>query len=145
MKKLAMLLCVAAIATGAISCESKAKKEAEEAAKQEMLIKEEAAKQEMLIKEEAAKQKAAEESRKESWRKEILEASYQKGVEIGMITGAMTYPEKEKDLKTSIMFFSNNLKNSDFGKQFPSDVPECIENFKKGFFDGFEEGRRSKL
>lgn len=134
MKKLAMLLCVAAIATGAISCESKAKKEAEEAAKQEM-----------LIKEEAAKQKAAEESRKESWRKEILEASYQKGVEIGMITGAMTYPEKEKDLKTSIMFFSNNLKNSDFGKQFPSDVPECIENFKKGFFDGFEEGRRSKL
>lgn len=39
MKKLAMLLCVAAIATGAISCESKAKKEAEEAAKQEMLIK----------------------------------------------------------------------------------------------------------
>lgn len=134
MKRLVMLLCVATIAAGAISCESKAKKEAEEAAKQEA-----------LMKEEAAKQKAAEESRKESWRKEILEESYQKGVEMGMINGAVTYPEKEKDLKRCTMFFSNNLKNSDFGKQFPSDVPECIENFKKGFLDGFEEGRKSML
>lgn len=134
MKKLAMLLCVATIATGAISCENKAKKEAEEAAKQEA-----------LMKEEAAKQKAAEESRKESWRKEVLEESYQNGVEMGMICGSVTYPEKEKDLKRKTMLFSNNLKNSDFGKQFPSDVPECIDNFKKGFLDGFEEGRRSML
>ena len=59
MKKMAMLLWVVTIAAGAISCENKAKKAAEEAAKQEMLIKqqEEAAKQEMLIKqqEEAAR------------------------------------------------------------------------------------------
>ena len=34
-------------------------------------------------------------------------------VEMGMINGAVTYPEKEKDLKRCTMFFSNNLKNSD--------------------------------
>lgn len=132
MKKLAMLLCVATIAVGAISCESKAKKEAEEAAKQEA-----------LMKEEAAKQEAAKKERKERWRKDILEESYQMGVERGMICGSVSYPEKEKDLKKETMFFSNELRNSDFGKQFPSDVPECIENFKKGFLDGFEEGRRT--
>lgn len=39
MNKMTMLLCVAAIATGVISCENKAKEEAEKAAKQELLIK----------------------------------------------------------------------------------------------------------
>ncbi len=65
MKKMAMLLCVVTIAAGAISCENKAKKAAEEAAKQEMLIKQQ---EEARLKQERIEQERIEQERIEQER-----------------------------------------------------------------------------
>lgn len=130
-----MLLCVATIAAGAISCESKAKKEAEEAAKQEALMKEEAAKQAEIARQEAKE--------KEDWRQKCIEQSYKEGYDWGYASAQGWHGDKLHkkigSLDYGVTGFNKRLRDSEFGEEYPSDIPLCIEKYKKGYDDGFEE------
>ena len=102
MKKMAMLLCVATIATGAISCENKAKKEAKEVAKQRMLIKQQLKK----AVEEADKQEEAARLKNARIEQERIEQERAKNLII-------TPPKSVSDLRDRIIGTRWKVEHSD--------------------------------
>lgn len=121
-----MLLCVATIAAGAISCENKEKKESVENANQEVLMRQEAVKQQ------------------EADIKQFINLGYENGYETGFMSGKNKWKyDKEKeydsDLSSHKVYY---LRKSEFLKAHPSCESEYISKYKEGWEDGWREGRK---
>ena len=133
LKMMVMLLSVATITTVFVGCDSKAKKEAEEAAKQEA-----------LMKEEAAKQEAEKKAKLEEYTKWFIDKEYELGYEAGHMSGVNKWKnDKEKeydhDLSSHKAYY---LRKSPFLKDYPSYESTCISKFKEGWEEGWKEGRK---
>ena len=139
MKKLAMLLCVATIATGAISCESKAKKEAKEAAKQELLLKQ----QEEARREEARQEEVREREKHNEFIKLYTDKMYNEGRSEGYNCGGTfesyrkeEWRKKRLSAAKSVWIASGNLTTEEMN---------ALENvFNKGFDEGWTMAQSDK-
>ena len=132
MKKLAMLLCVATIAAGVISCENKAKKETEETSKQEFIQEQQETVQKVISEEEE--------------HNEILNSQsdfmYSKGRGDGYRNGVDYEPyEEERWYKINLklwksVWIQNNMTSED--------MKVLEEAYKKGYHEGFTMAQSEK-
>ena len=129
MKKMIMLLCFAVIAAATISCDSKAKKEAEESIKQEALYKQQ---EEARIQEAQERQSVHDEFVKR-YSREVYHDGRSAGYRLGRQYGPYRKDEwYEENLRINKSIW---LHGDELTKEY---IKEIEKEYKNGFNEGWE-------
>ena len=128
-RKLAMLLCVAIIANGAISCGNKAKKDAKET-KQE------------VIQSQQKKRVKSEKEEHDELMQVLSEKMYSQGRSEGYLSGSKYESYREEEwYKFNLRNWKSVWINSNYTSE---DIKVLEEAYRKGYHEGWEMGQSEK-